>query len=49
MQVFRRVLPVEKVFSGSGRAGGLRLTGKNIGHRLAARPVQDDTFWTDSI
>jgi len=34
--------------TGSGRAGGLRLMGKYIGHRLVARSELDSTFWTDS-
>jgi len=42
------VLAVQKVLSGSGRAGRLRLMGKYIGHRLVARPELDNTFWTDS-
>jgi len=42
------ILSVQKVLSGSGRAGRLRLTGKYIGHRVVARPELDDTFWTDS-
>jgi len=42
------VLSVQKVFSGSTRAGRLRLMGKNIGHRHVARPEPDNTFWTDS-
>ena len=28
-------------------AGKLRLMGKYIGHRLAARPEMDNTFWTE--
>ena len=43
-----RVLAVQKVLSGSGRAGRLRLMGKYIGHRLVARSELDNTFWTDS-
>jgi len=43
-----RVLSVQKVLSGSGRAGRLRLVRKFIGHRLVARPKLDNTFWTDS-
>ena len=42
------VLSVQKVLSGSGRVGGLRLVGKYIDHRLVARPEPDNTFWTDS-
>jgi len=42
------VLAVQKVLSGSERAGRLRLMGKYIGHRLVARPELDNTFWTDS-
>ena len=42
------VLAVQKVLSGSGRAGRLRLLGKYIGNRLVARPELDGTFWTDS-
>jgi len=41
-------LAVQKVLSGSGRAWGLRLMGKYIGHRLVARPEPDSTFRTDS-
>jgi len=41
-------LTVQKVFSGSGRAGRLRFMGKYIGHRLVARPELDNTFWSDS-
>jgi len=42
------VLAVQKVLSGSGRAGRLCLIRKHIGHRLVARPELDNTFWTDS-
>jgi len=42
------VRSVQKVLSGSGRAGALRLMGKNIVHRLVARSELDNTFWTDS-
>ena len=42
------LLAVQKVLSGSGRAGRLRPMGKYIGHRLVARPELDNTFWTDS-
>jgi len=42
------VLSVQKVLSGSGRAGRLRLMGQYIGHRLVAQPELDNTFWTDS-
>jgi len=42
------VLSVQKLLSGSGRAGTLRHMGKYLGHRLAARPELDNTFWTDS-
>jgi len=41
-------LAVQKVLSGSGRAGRLRLMEKYIDHRLVARPEPDNTFWTDS-
>ena len=41
-------LAVQKVLSGSDRAGRLRLITKYIGHRLVARPELDSTFWTDS-
>jgi len=37
------VLAVQKVLSGSGRAGRPRM-GKYIGHRLVARPELDNTF-----
>jgi len=40
--------PKQKVSSGSGGAGRLRLMGKYIGHRLVARPEPDNTFWTAS-
>jgi len=40
------VLAVQKVLSGSGRAGRFRRIGKYIGHRLVARPELDNTFWT---
>jgi len=43
-----KVIAVQKVLSGSGRTGRLRLMGKYIGHRLVARPELDNTFWTDS-
>jgi len=39
-----RELAVQKLLPGSGRAGGLRLMGKYIGHRLVARPELDNTF-----
>jgi len=42
------VLAVQKVLSGCGRAGRLRLMGKHIGRRLVARPELHNTFWTDS-
>ena len=42
------VLAVQKVLSGSGRAGRLRLMGKYIGHRLVARSELDNIFSTDS-
>jgi len=42
------VLSVQKVLSGSGRSGRLRLMEKYISHRLVARPEPDNTFWTDS-
>jgi len=38
------VLPVQKVFSDSGRARRLRLVRKYIGHRIAERPELDNTF-----
>jgi len=41
------VLSVQKVFSGSGRVGRLRLVGKYIDHRLV-RPEPVNTFWTDN-
>jgi len=41
-------LSVQKVLSGFGPAGRLRLMGKYIGRRLVARPEPDNTFWTDS-
>ena len=41
------VLAVQKVLSGSGRAGRIRM-GKYIGHRLVARTELENTFWTDS-
>ena len=44
---FAHVPAVQKVLSGSGRAGRLRLMGKYIGHRLVARPELDNTFWTN--
>jgi len=40
-------LSVQKVLSGSGRAGRLRLMGIYICHRLVARSEPDNTFWTD--
>ena len=43
-----KVLSSQKVLSGSGRAGSLRLMGKYIDHRLVARPEPDNTFWDDS-
>jgi len=43
-----KVLSVQKLLSGSGHAGRLRLMEKYIGHRLVARPAPDNTFWTDS-
>jgi len=42
------MLTSQKVLSGSGRAGRLRLMGKYIDHRLVARPEPDNTFRTDS-
>jgi len=42
------ILSIQKVLSGSGRAGRLPLMGKYICHRLLARPKLDNTFWTDS-
>jgi len=45
---YYHVTAVQKVLSGSGRAGRLRLMGKYIGHRLVARLELDNTFWTDS-
>ena len=42
------VLTVQKLLSGSGRAGKLRLMEKYIGHRLVARRELDNTYWTDS-
>ena len=39
------VLSSQKVLSGYGRAGGLRLMGKYIGHRLVARPEPDKRAW----
>jgi len=41
-------LAVQKVLSGSGRDGKLRLMGKYFGHRLVARPELDNTFWIAS-
>jgi len=35
-------LAVQKVLSGSGRAGKLRLMGKYIDYRLVARPELDN-------
>ena len=37
----------KKVLYGSGRAGRLRLMEKYVGHRLVARPGEENTFWTD--
>jgi len=48
LNVLRHVLSSQKVLSGSGRAGRLRLMEKYIGHRLVARPEPDNTFWDDS-
>jgi len=42
-----QVLEVQKVLSGSDHAGGLRLMGKYIGHRLVARPELDGQYLTD--
>ena len=42
------VVSVQKVLSGTGHAGRLRLMGKYIDHRLVARPQPDNIFWTDS-
>jgi len=42
------VLEVRKVLSGSGRAIGLSLMGKNIRHLLVARPEPYNTFRTGS-
>ena len=42
------VLAVQKVLSGSGRAGRLRLIGKYSGHRLVVLLELDNTFWIDS-
>ena len=46
---FARVLSVQKVLSGSGRAGRLRLMGKYIGHSLCYTlyffKVAFSTFW----
>jgi len=42
------ILSVQKVLSGSRRAGSLRLMGKYVGLRLVARPEPVNTFWTDS-
>jgi len=42
--VTRSVLAVQKVLSGSGRAGRLHLMGKYTCHRLVARPELDNTF-----
>ena len=44
---YNTVISVQKVLSGSGSAGRLRLMGKYIGHRLVARPDPVKTFWTD--
>jgi len=38
------VLTSQKVLSGSGHAGRLRLMGKYIDHCLIARPELDNTF-----
>jgi len=46
--MIKDVLAVQKVLSGSGRAGRLHLMWKYIGHRLVARPELDNTLWTDS-
>jgi len=43
------VLSSQKVLSGSGRAGRLRIMGKYIDHRLVARSEPDNTFWDDSM
>jgi len=43
------VLSVQKVLSGFGRVGRLRLMGKYTDHRLVARPEPDNTFWTDYL
>jgi len=39
---------VQKVLSGSDRAGRLRLMEKYVGLRLVTRPELYNTFWTDS-
>ena len=46
--LFISALSSQKVLSGSGRAGRLRLMGKYIDHRLVARPEPDNTFWDDT-
>jgi len=46
-QFLRKLLAVQKVLSGSGRAWKLRM-GKYLGHRLVARPELGNTFGTDS-
>ena len=45
--ILGKLLSDQKVVPGSGRAVGLRLIKKYLGHRLVARP-ETDTFWTDS-
>ena len=44
----RKLLSVQKILSGSGRSGRLRLMGKYIGRCLVARPEQDNTFRADN-
>jgi len=39
-----RLPPVQKVLSGSDRAGRQRLMGKYIGHHFVPRPEPDNTF-----
>ena len=41
-----KVLSSQKVLSGSGRAGRLRLMREYTDHRLVARPQPNNTFWT---